>query len=129
MTTDHSVNQVTDSVVRAEQTALPGFVFLVQSCEDYERPDIIEAHLDEAAASARVDVLNEYADLAPLGCPEQDAPEQEWDAHWKKEAEWKAAHPLGPEVFGYYNQRYEVCEVPLATAPKVGADNASPTNK
>lgn len=92
---------------------LDGFIYLVQTSEAYERPTIVEAHLSKSKADARVAKLNALADRAPV-CPQVDDEESQWDAFWQAEAEWKAAHPLGPEPPGYLDQRYEVNAVPLA---------------
>jgi hypothetical protein len=98
---------------RKEAAMLERFVYLVQTKEDYERPTPIEAHLVEAEAERRVDVLNAYAARSP-SCPGVHDPDELWDAFYKAETEWKAGHPLGNDPPGYLNQLYEVGKVPLA---------------
>jgi hypothetical protein len=92
---------------------MTGYVYLVQTEESYEAPSIIEAHLEESGATARVDALNAYAETAPM-CPAADDSDEVWGAYWEAESAWKAAHPLGPEVGGYLQQRYVVSRVSLA---------------
>lgn len=99
-------------------------VFLVITTPDYEGFSVIEAHLSKAAAQARADAANEYAEKAP--CFPAECSDDEYlaeYARWEAEHEaWRRAHPLGYETAAgtYVQQTYSVIDVPLVPAATPG---------
>lgn len=90
-------------------------IYLVITEPDYEGFSVVEAHLDQGSADARVEAANAYAEKAPkFPDPQDDADYDRWEVEI---ASWRGAHPFGEEAAsGYVQQRYRVLPIRLIPA-------------
>lgn len=100
-------------------------IYLITTVPGYDGTSIIEAHLEEASAAARVTAANEYADLAPE-FPPDDASEQEYAAFVDADVAWRNAHPFGESACGYRDQRYCVVDIPIGPASPSHRERTDP---
>lgn len=82
--------------------------YIVQTMEDYERPTLVEVHLEKVSAERRASDLNAYALIGPEFPSEADC----WDDYKRALAVWQSEHPLGDEA--RVSDRYGVITAPLA---------------